>query len=172
TSDVVDSAEESTSELATSSKKFFTTFGNIFGVGIEIVGCIKDQEVQNNMVMSLKNVSMASSTLLVCGKTVASDPNVTHTKSQLSVDARVLKDSINDLINVCITLKITIHEQKDIDDVITNINNSTNELDAGHFPATSCPFDELLAKMIHAASQLNEHTTDVVVSAEESTTEL
>ncbi|CAL4149304.1 unnamed protein product, partial [Meganyctiphanes norvegica] len=172
TSDVLVSAEESTTELATSFKKFSTTFGNLFGVGMEIVGSIKDQEVQQNMVMSLKNVSMTSSKLLVSGKTVATDPNATNAKSQLSNDARVVKDSINDLINVCTTMKITLHEQKDIDDVIKNINNSTNELDAGHFPASSCPFDELLAKLFHSASQLKEQTSDVVVSAKDSTTEL
>lgn len=49
---------------------------------------LQDKEVQGQMVVSLKNVSMVSSKLLVTAKSVAADPSAPNAKNQLAAAAR------------------------------------------------------------------------------------
>lgn len=44
--------------------------------------------MRSNMVVSLKNVSMVSSKLLVAAKSVAADPGAPNAKNQLAAAAR------------------------------------------------------------------------------------
>lgn len=56
------------------------TFHNLF----------QDTEVRGQMVVSLKNVSMTSSKLLVTAKSVAADPSAPNSKNQLQAAARYI----------------------------------------------------------------------------------
>lgn len=49
----------------------------------------QDTEVRGQMVVSLKNVSMVSSKLLVTAKHVAADPAAPNAKNQLATAARL-----------------------------------------------------------------------------------
>ena len=82
------SSVRSPTQLASSSQHFGSAFGDLLGVSMEMAGQTKDQEVQGQMVVSLKNVSMVSSKLLVTAKSVAADPSAPNAKNQLAAAAR------------------------------------------------------------------------------------
>jgi talin len=75
-------------ELAASSKRFGSAFGDLLGVSMEMAGQTKDTEARGQMVVSLKNVSMVSSNLLVTAKSVAADPAAPNAKNRLAGAAR------------------------------------------------------------------------------------
>ncbi|KAL3194755.1 hypothetical protein MRX96_016066 [Rhipicephalus microplus] len=72
---MVQSSRGNAAQLASSVRHFGTAFGSLLGCGMEMAGQTQDQEVRSQMVVSLKNVSMVSSKLLVAAKSVAADPS-------------------------------------------------------------------------------------------------
>ncbi|KAH6931665.1 hypothetical protein HPB50_026529 [Hyalomma asiaticum] len=101
TGHVVQSSRGNPAQLASSVRHFGTAFGSLLGCGMEMAGQTQDQEVRSQMVVSMKNVSMVSSKLLVAAKSVAADPSAPNAKNQLAVAARNVTESINHLVDVC-----------------------------------------------------------------------
>lgn len=54
--------------------------------------------------------------------------------------------------------------QRDVDSAITSIREWTTTIETGHFPHTSKSYGELQQELNHAAANLNEASSDVVVS--------
>lgn len=158
TTEVVSSARISTQHLATSSKKFSTAFGSLMGVGMEMAGTTKDQEVQGQMVVSLKSVSMSSSKLLVSAKAVAADPNAPNAKNQLASAARAVTDSINNLINVCTS---AAPGQKECDNAVRAIQSMRPLLDHPSEPVTDASYFECLDTVMDRSKSLGDAMTGI-----------
>jgi len=158
TSEVAVSARESTIQLATSSKSFSTAYGNLMGVGMEMAGSTKDREVQSNMVVSLKSVSMTSSKLLVSAKAVASDPNAPNAKNQLASAARAVTDSINSLINVCTS---AAPGQKECDGAVRAIQSMKPLLDHPSENITDASYFECLDTVMDRSKSLGDGMTGI-----------
>ncbi|CAG2062712.1 unnamed protein product, partial [Timema podura] len=139
-SDVVSSVRSPT-QLATTSRNFSSAFGDLMGVSMEMAGQTKDVEVQGQMVVSLKNVSMVSSTLLVTAKSVAADPSAPNAKNQLAAAARAVTDSINYLVDVCTS---AAPGQKECDNAIRNIQSMRPLLENPNEPVNEATYFECL----------------------------
>ena len=157
-SEVATSARQSTQNLATSSKKFSTAFGSLMGVGIEMAGTTKDQEVRGNIVISLKSVSTTSSKLLISAKTVASDPNAPNAKNQLQTAARAVTDSINNLIDVCTS---AAPGQKECDGAIRAIKSTIPLLDNPSETINDASYYECLDSVMDRSKSLGDGMTGI-----------
>ncbi|XP_068221988.1 talin-2 isoform X2 [Palaemon carinicauda] len=158
TSEVVTSARMSTQHLSTSSKKFSTAFGSLMGVGMEMAGTTKDREVQGQMVVSLKSVSMSSSKLLVSAKAVAADPSAPNAKNQLATAARAVTDSINNLINVCTS---AAPGQKECDNAVRAIQSMRPLLDHPSEQVTDMSYFECLDTVMDRSKSLGDAMTGI-----------
>ncbi|GFY18724.1 talin-2 [Trichonephila clavipes] len=157
-SDVVASSKGSPSQLATSSKKFGKAFNELMDSGVEMIGGTKDAEIRGSMVVSLKNVSMVSSKLLVAAKSVAADPGAPNAKNQLAAAARSVTESINNLINVCTS---ATPGQKECDNAIRNIQSLRPLLDNPVEPISDLSYYECLDGVTEKSKNLGVGMTGI-----------
>ncbi|XP_049847483.1 talin-1 isoform X1 [Schistocerca gregaria] len=155
----------SPAQLAASSRQFGSAFGDLIGVSMEMAGQTKDKEVQGQMVVSLKNVSMSSSKLLVTAKTVAADPTAPNAKNQLTAAARGVTDSINYLIDVCTS---AAPGQKECDNAIRNIQSMRPLLDNPSEPVNDSTYFECLDTVMEKSKSLGDGMTGIANHAKES----
>nr|CAD7594785.1 unnamed protein product [Timema genevievae] len=156
-SDVVSSVRSPT-QLATTSRNFSSAFGDLMGVSMEMAGQTKDVEVQGQMVVSLKNVSMVSSTLLVTAKSVAADPSAPNAKNQLAAAARAVTDSINYLVDVCTS---AAPGQKECDNAIRNIQSMRPLLENPNEPVNEATYFECLDTVMEKSKSLGDGMTGI-----------
>uniref|UniRef100_A0A8C7WHV7 Talin 2a n=1 Tax=Oncorhynchus mykiss TaxID=8022 RepID=A0A8C7WHV7_ONCMY len=98
--DVVHASRGSSTQLADASGKFREDFDDFLDAGIEMAGHtqVKDEQIQ--VIGNLKNISMASSKLLLAAKSLSVDPGAANAKNLLAAAARAVTESINQLITL------------------------------------------------------------------------
>ncbi|ROL43860.1 Talin-2 [Anabarilius grahami] len=99
--DVVQSSRGSSSQLAVASGKFSHDFDEFLDAGIEMAGHTQSKDDQIQVIGNLKNISMASSKLLLAAKSLSVDPGAANAKNLLAAAARAVTESINQLITLC-----------------------------------------------------------------------
>jgi talin len=106
---VVSTHTGTTQDLAKTSTRFTRAFGNFIDNGIELANHQREDEKRTRLITSLKNVHTSSNQFLEKAKSVSIEPSITSTESkqQLSSAARVVTDTINNVITVCLTSKST-----------------------------------------------------------------
>ncbi|XP_063237314.1 talin-1 isoform X2 [Bacillus rossius redtenbacheri] len=152
-------------QLASSSRHFSSAFGDLMGVSMEMAGQTKDVEVQGQMVVSLKNVSMVSSNLLVTAKSVAADPSAPNAKNQLAAAARAVTDSINYLVDVCTS---AAPGQKECDNAIRQIQSMRPMLDNPNEPVNDSTYFECLDTVMEKSKSLGDGMTGIANHAKKS----
>lgn len=90
TTNVVQSAPQP-EKLATSSKEFGQVLGDVMECSMDMAAQTKVESVRSEMIITMKNVTTSSSTLLSSAKTVAADPNAPHAKNNLASAARLVR---------------------------------------------------------------------------------
>ncbi|XP_061940101.1 talin-1 isoform X4 [Apis cerana] len=151
-------------QLASSSKQFTNAFGDLLGVGMEMAGQTAI-ETRTQMVVSLKNVSMTSSKLLVTAKSVAADPSAPNAKNQLSAAARAVTDSINYLVDVCTS---AAPGQNECDNAIRNIQSMRSLLDNPSEPISDASYFECLETVMEKSKSLGDGMTGIANHAKKS----
>ncbi|XP_048515080.1 talin-1 isoform X2 [Athalia rosae] len=151
-------------QLANTSKEFTSAFGDLLGVSMEMAGQTTT-ETRGQMVVSLKNVSMTSSKLLVTAKSVAADPNAPNAKNQLSAAARAVTDSINYLIDVCTS---AAPGQNECDNAIRNIQSMRPLLDNPSDPISDVSYFECLDTVMEKSKSLGDGMTGIANHAKKS----
>ncbi|XP_034725644.1 talin-2a isoform X2 [Etheostoma cragini] len=99
--EVVHASRGSSSQLALASGKFSEDFDEFLDAGIEMAGHTQKKDDQVQVIGNLKNISMASSKLLLAAKSLSVDPAAANAKNLLAAAARSVTDSINQLITLC-----------------------------------------------------------------------
>ncbi|MED6241328.1 Talin-2, partial [Ataeniobius toweri] len=99
--EVVHSSRGTSSQLAAASGKFSQDFDEFLDAGIEMAGHTQSKDDQIQVIGNLKNISMASSKLLLAAKSLSVDPSAANAKNLLAVAARAVTESINQLITLC-----------------------------------------------------------------------
>ncbi|KAG7237842.1 hypothetical protein INR49_031736 [Caranx melampygus] len=99
--EVVHASRGSSSQLAVASGKFSQDFDEFLDAGIEMAGHTQKKDDQVQVIGNLKNISMASSKLLLAAKSLSVDPAAANAKNLLAAAARAVTDSINQLITLC-----------------------------------------------------------------------
>uniref|UniRef100_A0A1B6BY27 FERM domain-containing protein n=1 Tax=Clastoptera arizonana TaxID=38151 RepID=A0A1B6BY27_9HEMI len=156
------SAVRSPAQLENASNKLGNAVGDIVGVGMEMAGQTKDTEIRSQMVVSLKNVSMVSSKLLVTAKSVAADPLAPNAKNQLASAARAVTDSINYLVDVCTS---AAPGQKECDNAIRNIQAMKPLLDHPSEPLSDASYFDCLDTVMEKSKSLGDGMTGIATHA-------
>ncbi|XP_072321618.1 talin-2a isoform X2 [Eucyclogobius newberryi] len=99
--EVVYASRGSSGQLADASGKFSQDFDEFLDAGIEMAGHTQKKDDQVQVIGNLKNISMASSKLLLAAKSLSVDPGAANAKNLLAAAARSVTDSINQLITLC-----------------------------------------------------------------------
>ncbi|XP_071014314.1 talin-2-like [Oncorhynchus clarkii lewisi] len=98
--DVVHASRGSSTQLADASGKFREDFDDFLDAGIEMAGHTQRKDEQIQVIGNLKNISMASSKLLLAAKSLSVDPGAANAKNLLAAAARAVTESINQLITL------------------------------------------------------------------------
>ncbi|XP_044738316.1 talin-1 isoform X2 [Chrysoperla carnea] len=152
-------------QLAKSSKNYGNAFGDLFGLSMEMAGQTKETEVRNQIVMSLRNISMTSSKLLQTAKMVSVDPSSPNAKNQLAAAARAVTDSINYLVDVCTS---AAPGQKECDNAIRNIQSLKPLLDNPSEPINDFTYFECLETVMEKSKSLGDGMTGIANHAKKS----
>ncbi|KAM3609922.1 uncharacterized protein V6R79_022575 [Siganus canaliculatus] len=133
--EVVHSSRGTSSQLAAASGKFSQDFDEFLDAGIEMAGHTQSQEDQIKVIGNLKNISMASSKLLLAAKSLSVDPGAANAKNLLAVAARAVTESINQLITLCTQQAAgqkecdnALRELEAVRGLLENPNEPVNEL--------------------------------------------
>uniref|UniRef100_A0A8C4QNG4 Talin 2 n=1 Tax=Eptatretus burgeri TaxID=7764 RepID=A0A8C4QNG4_EPTBU len=158
-SELVAASRGSSQKLSGASQKFGQDFGNFLDAGLEMAGQSKVKEDQMQVVGNLKSISMSSSKLLLAAKLLCADPNAPNTKNQLSLAARAVTDSINQLITTC-TKQAPGHKECDnalrelemVKGLLDNPSEAVN--DQSYFECVDSVMDnsKVLGEAIHGIS--------------------
>ncbi|XP_011052007.1 PREDICTED: talin-1 isoform X3 [Acromyrmex echinatior] len=151
-------------QLANSSKQFTNAFGDLLGVGMEMASQTT-VETRSQVVVSLKNVSMTSSKLLMTAKSIAADPTAPNAKNQLSAAARAVTDSINYLVDVCTS---AAPGQNECDNAIRNIQSMRSLLDNPSEPISDASYFECLETVMEKSKSLGDGMTGIANHAKKS----
>lgn len=133
--EVVHSSRGTSSQLAAASGKFSQDFDEFLDAGIEMAGHTQSKEDQIQVIGNLKNISMASSKLLLAAKSLSVDPGAANAKNLLAVAARAVTESINQLITLCTQQAAgqkecdnALRELEAVRGLLENPNEPVNEL--------------------------------------------
>ncbi|XP_065332613.1 talin-2 isoform X2 [Cloeon dipterum] len=148
----------SAGELSNASKKYGDAFTNLLTVGMEMAGQTTEPETRNLMIMSLKSITVTSSSLLITSKSVAADPSAPNAKNKLSGAARAVTDSINQLVDVCTQ---SAPGQKECDNALRNIQAMKPLLDNPSEPVSEATYFECLDSVMEKSKSLGDGMTGI-----------
>uniref|UniRef100_A0A8C7ZGK7 Talin 2a n=1 Tax=Oryzias sinensis TaxID=183150 RepID=A0A8C7ZGK7_9TELE len=149
--EVVTATRGSSSQLAVASGKFSHDFDEFLDAGIEMAGHTQDDQVQ--VISNLKNISMASSKLLLAAKSLSVDPAAANAKNLLAAAARAVTDSINQLITLCTQ---QAPGQKECDNALRELEAVRGMLDNPSEPVNDLSYFDCIESVMENSKVLGE----------------
>ncbi|XP_036442190.1 talin-2a isoform X4 [Colossoma macropomum] len=151
--DVVHASKGTSSQLADASGKFSEDFDEFLDAGIEMAGHTQSKEDQFQVIGNLKNISMASSKLLLAAKSLSVDPGAANAKSLLAAAARSVTDSVNQLINLCTQ---QVPGQKECDSALRELEAVRGLLDNPNEPVNDLSYFDCIESVMESSKVLGE----------------
>uniref|UniRef100_A0A6Q2XID9 Talin 2a n=1 Tax=Esox lucius TaxID=8010 RepID=A0A6Q2XID9_ESOLU len=151
--DVVHSSRDTSSQLAVASGKFSEDFDEFLDAGIEMAGHTQCQEDQIQVIGNLKNISMASSKLLLAAKSLSVDPGAANAKNLLAAAARAVTESINQLITLCTQ---QAPGQKECDNALRELEAVRGLLDTPGEPVSELSYFDCIESVMENSKVLGE----------------
>ncbi|XP_048581539.1 talin-like isoform X2 [Nematostella vectensis] len=152
-SDVVSASRGSPNQLATSTKNFSLSYQGLVNSGLMLAGQAPDEAAKDALVRNLRNTSTASSKLLLAARSLVSDPNAPNAKNALANAARAVTDSINTLLNACMS---AAPGQKECDSALRNIQAVNTILDNPVEPVNDSTYFDCLETVAGKSKDLTE----------------
>ncbi|KAJ3593552.1 hypothetical protein NHX12_005886 [Muraenolepis orangiensis] len=146
--DVVHASRSSSHQLAAASGKFSHDFDDFLDAGIEMAGHTPKKDDQIQVIGNLKNISMASSKLLLAAKSLSVDPAAANVKNLLSAAA-----SINQLITLCTQ---QAPGQKECDNALRELEAVRGLLDSPNEPVNSLSYFHCIESVMENSKVLGE----------------
>uniref|UniRef100_A0A8C2I840 Talin 2a n=1 Tax=Cyprinus carpio TaxID=7962 RepID=A0A8C2I840_CYPCA len=146
--DVVHASRGTTCRLADASGKFSEDFDEFLDAGIEMS---KDDQMQ--VIGNLKNISMASSKLLLAAKSLSVDPAAGNAKNLLTAAARTVTDSINQLITLCTQ---NAPGQRECDNALRELEAVRGLLDNPNEPVSDLSYFDCIESVMENSKILGE----------------
>uniref|UniRef100_A0A672JTN7 Talin-2 n=1 Tax=Salarias fasciatus TaxID=181472 RepID=A0A672JTN7_SALFA len=160
--EVVHASRGSSSQLAVASGKFSQDFDEFLDAGIEMAGHTQDDQVQ--VIGNLKNISMASSKLLLAAKSLSVDPAAANAKNLLAAAARAVTDSINQLITLCTQ---QAPGQKECDNALRELEAVRGMLDNPNEPVSDLSYFDCIESVMENSKTLAESALQMLYAAKE-----
>ncbi|XP_010727718.2 talin-2 isoform X4 [Larimichthys crocea] len=151
--EVVHSSRGTSSQLASASGKFSQDFDEFLDAGIEMAGHTQSKDDQIQVIGNLKNISMASSKLLLAAKSLSVDPGAANAKSLLAVAARAVTESINQLITLCTQQAAG---QKECDNALRELEAVRGLLDNPNEPVNELSYFDCIESVMENSKVLGE----------------
>uniref|UniRef100_A0A8C2PQI6 Talin 2a n=1 Tax=Cyprinus carpio TaxID=7962 RepID=A0A8C2PQI6_CYPCA len=162
--DVVHASRGTTCRLADASGKFSEDFDEFLDAGIEMAGHTQSKDDQMQVIGNLKNISMASSKLLLAAKSLSVDPAAGNAKNLLTAAARTVTDSINQLITLCTQ---NAPGQRECDNALRELEAVRGLLDNPNEPVSDLSYFDCIESCAWNAIQIciAAHTHDAIAEA-------
>nr|XP_015199161.1 PREDICTED: talin-2 isoform X3 [Lepisosteus oculatus] len=151
--EVVHASRGTSSELAVASGKFSEDFDEFLDAGIEMAGQTQCKEDQIQVIGNLKNISMASSKLLLAAKSLSVDPGAPNAKNLLAAAARAVTESINQLITLCTQ---QAPGQKECDNALRELEAVKGMLDNPNEPISDLSYFDCIESVMENSKVLGE----------------
>ncbi|XP_039551194.1 talin-2 isoform X2 [Pimephales promelas] len=151
--DVVQSSRGSSGQLAMASGKFSQDFDEFLDAGIEMAGHTQSTDDQIQVIGNLKNISMASSKLLLAAKSLSVDPGAANAKNLLAAAARAVTESINQLITICTQ---QAPGQKECDNALRELEAVRGMLDNPNEPVSDLSYFDCIESVMENSKVLGE----------------
>ncbi|TKS69882.1 Talin-2 [Collichthys lucidus] len=151
--EVVHASRGSSSQLAVASGKFSEDFDEFLDAGIEMAGHTQKKDDQVQVIGNLKNISMASSKLLLAAKSLSVDPAAANAKNLLAAAARAVTDSINQLITLCTQ---QAPGQKECDNALRELEAVRGMLDNPNEPVSDLSYFDCIESVMENSKVLGE----------------
>lgn len=151
--EVVHASRGSSSQLAVASGKFSQDFDEFLDAGIEMAGHTQKKDDQLQVIGNLKNISMASSKLLLAAKSLSVDPAAANAKNLLAAAARAVTDSINQLIMLCTQ---QAPGQKECDNALRELEAVRGMLDNPNEPVSDLSYFDCIESVMENSKVLGE----------------
>ncbi|KAM8893731.1 talin-2a isoform 1-T4 [Spinachia spinachia] len=151
--EVVHASRGSSSQLAVASGKFSEDFDEFLDAGIEMAGHTQKKDDQVQVIGNLKNISMASSKLLLAAKSLSVDPAAANAKNLLAAAARAVTDSINQLITLCTQ---QAPGQNECDNALRELEAVRGMLDNPNEPVSDLSYFECIESVMENSKVLGE----------------
>uniref|UniRef100_A0A671Y6S6 Talin 2 n=1 Tax=Sparus aurata TaxID=8175 RepID=A0A671Y6S6_SPAAU len=151
--EVVHSSRGTSGQLAAASGKFSQDFDEFLDAGIEMAGHTQSKDDQIQVIGNLKNISMASSKLLLAAKSLSVDPGAANAKNLLAVAARAVTESINQLITLCTQQAAG---QKECDNALRELEAVRGLLDNPNEPVNELSYFDCIESVMENSKVLGE----------------
>ncbi|XP_037549159.1 talin-2 [Nematolebias whitei] len=151
--EVVHASRGSSNQLAEASGKFSHDFDEFLDAGIEMAGHTQKKDDQVQVIGNLKNISMASSKLLLAAKSLSVDPAAANAKNLLAAAARAVTDSINQLITLCTQ---QAPGQKECDNALRELEAVRKMLDNPSEPVNDLSYFDCIESVMENSKVLGE----------------
>ncbi|XP_067871342.1 talin-2 isoform X1 [Heterodontus francisci] len=156
--EVVHASRGTSRQLAAASGKFSEDFDDFLDAGIEMAGQAQTKEGQIQVVGNLKNISMASSKLLLAAKSLSVDPAAPNAKNLLAAAARAVTESINQLITLCTQ---QAPGQKECDNALRELETVKGMLDNPNDPVSDLSYFDCIESVMENSKVLGEAMTGI-----------
>ncbi|KAM6950661.1 talin-2 [Lycodopsis pacificus] len=143
----------SSGQLAVASGKFSEDFDEFLDAGIEMAGHTQKKDDQVQVIGNLKNISMASSKLLLAAKSLSVDPAAANAKNLLAAAARAVTDSINQLITLCTQ---QAPGQNECDNALRELEAVRGMLDNPNEPVSDLSYFDCIESVMENSKVLGE----------------
>nr|XP_055058501.1 talin-2a isoform X1 [Misgurnus anguillicaudatus]XP_055058512.1 talin-2a isoform X1 [Misgurnus anguillicaudatus]XP_055058521.1 talin-2a isoform X1 [Misgurnus anguillicaudatus] len=151
--DVVHASRGTTTRLADASGKFSEDFDEFLDAGIEMAGHTQSKDDQMHVIGNLKNISMASSKLLLAAKSLSVDPAAGNAKNLLAAAARTVTESINQLITLCTQ---NAPGQRECDNALRELEAVKGLLDNSNEPVNDLSYFDCIESVMENSKVLGE----------------
>ncbi|KAK7891552.1 hypothetical protein WMY93_023515 [Mugilogobius chulae] len=151
--EVVHSSRGTSGQLAAASGKFSKDFDEFLDAGIEMAGHTQSKDDQIQVIGNLKNISMASSKLLLAAKSLSVDPGAANAKNLLAVAARAVTESINQLITLCTQQAAG---QKECDNALRELEAVRGLLETPNEPVSELSYFDCIESVMENSKVLGE----------------
>ncbi|XP_058805664.1 talin-2 isoform X2 [Phymastichus coffea] len=150
--------------LVDSLKTFVNSYGEVMDTALKMAGQTTN-ETRLQVIYSLRNISKNCLKFLSSTKAILADSDAPNCKNQLSVAARTLTDSINQLLDICIS---AAPGQIDCDNSIRNIESMLSLLDNPNEPISDTSYFECLETVMEKSKSLGDGMTGIANFAKKS----
>ncbi|XP_031420336.1 talin-2 isoform X2 [Clupea harengus] len=151
--EVVHSSRGQSRQLSEASGKFSEDFDEFLDAGIEMAGHTQRKDDQIQVISNLKNISMASSKLLLAAKSLSVDPGAANAKNLLAAAARAVTESINQLISLCTQ---QAPGQKECDNALRELEAVRGLLDNPNEPVSDLSYFDCIESVMENSKVLGE----------------
>ncbi|XP_078056342.1 talin-2 isoform X2 [Mustelus asterias] len=156
--EVVHASRGTSRQLAAASGKFSEDFDEFLDAGIEMAGQAQTKEGQIQVIGNLKNISMASSKLLLAAKSLSVDSAAPNAKNLLAAAARAVTESINQLITLCTQ---QAPGQKECDNALRELETVKGMLDNPNDPVSDLSYFDCIESVMENSKVLGEAMTGI-----------